>query len=87
MKKLLISAALLAAFGVPAIAQQTGTSPSASGSSYYIVQDTATKKCAIQNSQPTTGSGQQVLGSSFKTQAEAEKAMESKTAAASTCLQ
>jgi opacity protein-like surface antigen len=77
MKKLLVSAAMFAAIAAPASAQNQPQNPttSAAGSAHYIVQDTASKRCMVQNSQPTTGSGMRVIGPSFPTEAEAQKAL------------
>lgn len=63
MKKLLITAALLAL-----------TSPALAQSSFYIVQDTTTKKCTIVNERPTTTTMTVVSpsGVTYTTRAEAE---------------
>ncbi len=62
MKKLAITAALLAAFVTSASAQ-----------SFYVVQDVKTKKCTIVHQKPTTQTTVVVGdGAVFKTRAEAE---------------
>lgn len=63
MKKLAI-AAVLVAFAMPAFAQ----------TEFYVVQDTATKKCTIVDSKPTVSTQTIVTpsGTVYKTRAEAE---------------
>jgi len=62
--KLITAAALVAAFAMPAFAADE----------YYVVQDTATKKCSIVEAVPTI-STIKVVGEAYKTMAEAEAAM------------
>ena len=66
MKKILVTAALVALAG-PAFAQ----------SSFYIVQDSATKKCTIVSERPTTTTTTVVSpsGATYTTRAEAETGM------------
>ena len=66
MKKILIAAALTASFASPALAQ-----------GFYIVQDTATKKCTIVSERPTTTTTTVVSpsGATYTTRAEAEAGM------------
>ena len=66
MKKLLIAAAALA-IAAPALAQ----------SSFFIVQDTATKKCTITTERPTVATQTVVSpsGTVYTTRAEAEAGM------------
>ena len=66
MKRIVIAAAALA-FAVPAVAQ----------SSFYIVQDAATKKCTIVSERPTTTTMTVVnpAGVTYTTRAEAEAGM------------
>jgi hypothetical protein len=62
--KLITAAALVVAFAMPAFA----------ANEFYLVQDTATKKCSIVEAKPTIGT-MSVVGVAHKTQAEAEIAM------------
>lgn len=62
--KLIAAAALVVAFAVPALA----------ASEFYLVQDTASKKCSIVEAKPTA-STTTVVGAVHKTKAEAEAAM------------
>ena len=66
--KLVLAAALAAAFAVPAFAQTA---------EFYVVQDTATKKCTIVDKKPTTNTMTVVSpsGTVYKTKAEAEAGM------------
>ncbi|MEA2870865.1 MAG: hypothetical protein QOH67_841 [Hyphomicrobiales bacterium] len=65
--KLIAAAALVAAFTVPALAQ----------TEFYVVQDTATKKCTIVDQKPTVTTQTIVTpaGTVYKTRAEAEAGM------------
>lgn len=62
--KLITAAALVTAFAMPSFAADE----------YYVVQDTATKKCSIVEAVPTI-STIKVVGEAYKTMAEAEAAM------------
>jgi hypothetical protein len=63
--KTLVAAAALTAFAAPAFAQ-----------SFYVVQDTKTKKCTITESKPTTTETTVVSGDTvYKTRSEAEAGM------------
>ena len=66
MKKLIITAALVA-LAAPALAQ----------SGFYIVQDTATKKCTITSERPTATTTTVVSpsGATYTTRQEAEAGM------------
>jgi len=66
MKKFLVTAALVA-LAAPALAQ----------SSFYIVQDTGTKKCTITSERPTVATQTVVspAGTVYTTRAEAETGM------------
>jgi hypothetical protein len=70
-EKYLIAAALTAAF-VASASAQTATE-------YYVVQDTATKKCTIVDKRPTTTTTVQVGPMAFKTRTEAEAGMKTIT--------
>ncbi len=62
--KLIAAAALAVSFAVPAFA----------ANEFYLVQDTATKKCSIVEAKPTIGT-MTVVGLVHKTKLEAETAM------------
>jgi hypothetical protein len=62
--KLIAAAALVVAFAMPAFA----------GDEFYLVQDTATKKCSIVKTEPTI-STIKLVGDAHKTMAQAEAAM------------
>ena len=64
--KLIAGSALLTAFALPALAQET----------YYVVQDSATKKCTVVQQKPTTTTTVVVGdGTVYKTKTEAETAL------------
>jgi hypothetical protein len=67
MTRLALAATLAAALAVPALAQTT--------TEYYVVQDTATKKCTIVDKKPTTTTTVQVGPAAFKSRTEAETGM------------
>ena len=62
--KLITAAALVVAFAMPAFAADE----------FYLVQDTATKKCSIVETAPTSDTIQ-VIGDVHKTMEQAEAAM------------
>ena len=62
--KLITAAALVVAFAMPALA----------ANDFYLVQDTATKKCSIVETEPTA-STIKVVGDAHKTMEQAEAAM------------
>jgi hypothetical protein len=67
MKKTFLSLAISAALVVPALAQAT----------FYVVQDTSTKRCSVVKERPTTKT-MVVVGDSgkvYKTEAEAQSAI------------
>jgi hypothetical protein len=68
MHKLFATAILAAALAKPAIAQTV---------EFYVVQDTATKKCTIVDKKPTVATQTIVTptGTVYKTRAEAEAGM------------
>ena len=66
MKHVALAAALAAAMSASAYAQTT---------EFYVVQDVKTKKCMIVDKRPTTTTEFTVLGTVFKTRAEAESGM------------
>jgi len=61
-----MAAALVTAFAAPALAEE-----------FYVVQDTATKKCTIMDKKPTVATETIVSpsGTIYKTRAEAEAGM------------
>jgi len=63
-----MAAALVTAFAAPALAEE-----------FYVVQDTATKKCTIVDKKPTVATETVVSpsGTVYKTRAEAETGMKS----------
>jgi len=66
MKKLLLSATVLAFAATSAHAQTT---------EFYVVRDTTTKKCTIVDKKPTTTTTTIVDNGTFKTRTEAETGM------------
>jgi hypothetical protein len=72
--KLLAATAMITAFSAPAFAAD----------SYYVVQDSATKKCTIVQEKPTTTTSVLVspMGKVYTTQTEAEAAMKTITVCA-----
>ena len=62
--KIITTAAIVAAFAMPAFA----------ANEFYLVQDTATKKCSIVEAKPGVGAVT-VVGTVHKTKTEAETAM------------
>jgi hypothetical protein len=73
--KYLIAAALVSAYAVTASAQAT--------TEYYVVQDSATKKCTVVDKKPTTSTIVQVGPMAFKTRTEAEAGMKTITVCSS----
>lgn len=70
--KLLVAAAMVTAFSSPAFAADT----------YYVVQDSTTKKCTVVSQKPTTSTSVVVgpTGKVYTTESEAEAAMKTITA-------
>ena len=73
--KYLIAAALVSAYAATASAQAT--------TEYYVVQDSATKKCTIVDKKPTTSTMVQVGPVAFKTRTETEAGMKTITVCSS----
>jgi hypothetical protein len=77
MKKFLITTAILA-FSASAFAAETaktvGQSP-ASGTAYYLAQDTGSMKCEVLTTQPAAGGKLKVIGAAHTTQVEAQSAL------------
>ena len=71
LTKYMIAAALASVLAVSAWAQAV--------TEYYVVQDSATKKCTIVDKKPTTTTVVQVGPMAFKTRAEAEAGMKTVT--------
>jgi hypothetical protein len=74
-RQYLIAASLVSACAVTASAQTT--------TEYYVVQDSATKKCTIVDKKPTTSTIVQVGPMVFKTRTEAEAEMKTITVCSS----
>jgi hypothetical protein len=70
MLKIAVATAIIGALAMPAFAQTT---------EFYVVQDTATKKCTIVDKKPTVATQTVVTpsGTVYKTRAEAETGMKS----------
>jgi hypothetical protein len=49
--------------------------PALAANEFYVVQDTASKKCSIAEQKPTVATSTLVSTTAYKTQAEAETAM------------
>ena len=49
--------------------------PALAANEFYVVQDTASKKCSITEQKPTVATSTLVSTTAYKTQAEAETAM------------
>jgi len=75
LSKYLIGAALASVLVVSASAQAV--------TEYYVVQDTATKRCTIVDKKPTTTTVVQVGPLAFKTRSEAEAGMKTITVCSS----
>jgi hypothetical protein len=75
LSKYLIGAALASVLVVSASAQTV--------TEYYVVQDTATKRCTIVDKRPTTTTIVQVGPVAFKTRSEAEAGMKTITVCSS----
>ena len=78
MLRFILATGVLAALALPAAAQTSTTTTTTTGvgsSEFYVVQDTATKRCTIVNQKPTTTSMVQVGPLAFKTRVEAESGM------------
>ena len=80
MLRFIIATGILAALTLPAAAQSsstTTTTTTGTGASgeFYVVQDTATKKCTIVEQRPTSTTMVMVGPVGFKTRTEAESGM------------
>ena len=82
MHRFILATGVLAALALPAAAQ-TSTTTTTTGvgatGEFYVVQDTATKKCTIVDKKPTTTTMVQVGPAAFKTRTEAESGMKTIT--------
>ena len=74
MKKLLLATVAIAAFAAPAFAAETPKTVGQAPGSFYVVQDTATMKCEIVETQPAAGGSVKVVGAAHSTMAAAETA-------------
>ena len=80
MLRFILATSALAALTVSAAAQTsttTTTTGTGTAGDFYVVQDTATKKCTIVDKKPTTTTMVQVGPATFKTRTEAESGMKS----------
>ena len=80
MLRFILATGALAALTVSAAAQTsttTTTTGTGTAGDFYVVQDTATKKCTIVDKKPTTTTMVQVGPAAFKTRTEAESGMKS----------
>jgi hypothetical protein len=77
MLRFILATGVLAALALPAAAQTstTTTTTGVGSTEYFVVQDTATKKCTIVDKKPTTTSMVQVGPVAFKSRTEAESGM------------
>jgi len=81
MLRVILATGILAVLSLPVAAQTSTTTTTTTGvgaaGEYYVVQDTATKKCTIVDKKPTTTTMVQVGPAGFKTRTEAESGMKS----------
>jgi hypothetical protein len=79
MKKVLLATIAVLAFSASSFAAEpaktVGQAPPSTASSFYLVQDTATMKCQIVETQPAAGSSVKVVGAPHPTKASAETAL------------
>lgn len=82
MLRFILATGALAALTLSAAAQTsstttTTTTGTGTAGDFYVVQDTATKKCTIVDKKPTTTTMVQVGPATFKSRTEAESGMKS----------
>jgi hypothetical protein len=82
MKRYLLATGIAVAFATAAMAQSssvttTTTTGSSSGTEYYVVQDSATKRCTVVDQRPTESTRVVVGPGGFKSRTEAETGMRS----------
>ncbi len=79
MKNILLATVAILAFAVPSFAQQkdktTGQAPPSSASSFYVVQDATTMRCAVVNRQPAADDKMKVIGDAHSSQKEAQNSL------------
>ena len=80
MQKILLATVTLLAFATPSFAAETGKSEpgktvGAAAGAFYLVQDTATMKCQIVETQPVAGGTTKLVGAAHPTKASAETAL------------
>ncbi|HKY87196.1 MAG TPA: hypothetical protein VJL90_10580 [Pseudorhodoplanes sp.] len=78
MLRFILATSTLAALTLSAAAQTSTTTTTTTGvgsTEYFVVQDTATKRCTIVDKKPTTTSMVQVGPLAFKTRTEAESGL------------
>jgi hypothetical protein len=75
MKKILLATVAILALAAPSFAAETPKTVGQAQSSFYLAQDTATMKCEIVETQPTTTGSVKVIGAAHATKAAAETAL------------
>jgi hypothetical protein len=80
MKTILLATVTLLAFATPSFAAEPGKSEpgktvGAAAGAFYLVQDTATMKCQVVESQPVAGGTTKLVGAAHPTKASAETAL------------
>ena len=79
MKSILLATVAILAFAAPSFAQDkdktTGQAPPSGASSFYVVQNTTTMKCAVINRQPAADDKMKVIGAAHSSQVEAQTAL------------
>ena len=77
MKKILLATVAVLAFATPSFAAEpaktVGQAPPSGA--FYLIQDTATMKCQIVETQPAAGGSMKVVGTTHSTKALAESAL------------
>ena len=73
-KKSLLATVAFLAFAAPSFAAEPAKSVGQAPASFYLVQDAATMKCQIVETQPAAGGSTKVIGSAHLTMASAETA-------------
>ncbi len=75
MKKILLVTVATFAFVAPSFAAETPKTVGQAPQSFYLVQDTATLKCEIVETQPVAGGKMKVIGTAHSAKATAETAL------------
>jgi hypothetical protein len=74
MKKILLATVAILALAAPSFAAEPDKTVGQAPASFYVVQDTATMKCEIVETQPAAGGSLKVVGAAHATKAAAEMA-------------